>query len=270
MKLYSKIAAITAAAAIFLGSFGVASAAPYDWNYWFKAGDGITDVSTKMPTEATSTWALMGNGQGDINGSWYYINGDNGIIVSPASSEDAPYQAGNFELGLSFGYIADHLDVSDLMDAHNKLSGEESTTSEGSDISNLQSEINSLGGTLDIGAFMNRSASTSPYIATSTFTGFMSGAMVTKLAATPTIQRTRVTTDGSGNYTWTFPTSFGSSTPIVSAVVEDSSSAFSNVQVTSVSGSSVTVHAGKLTSTLGILTLATNATVPVDLIAISA
>lgn len=110
---------------------------------------------------------------------------------------------------------------------------------------------------------------TTQYLASSTASGIMSSTDKVKLDSLVKVQRTRVTTDSSGNYTWTFPTAYASGQPpIVSVVGEDSSSALSNVQITSISNTSVTVHAGKITSALGILSLTSNATIPIDLTAV--
>lgn len=83
----------------------------------------------------------------------------------------------------------------------------------------------------------------------------------------PLMQRTRATSDGSGNYTWTFPTAY-SAAPIVTAIVEDNTSgALGNVQITAISSTSVTLHASRLTTILGLLTMNNNASIPIDIIA---
>lgn len=106
-------------------------------------------------------------------------------------------------------------------------------------------------------------------LASPTANGIMVAADKTKLNNLVQVQRTRVTADASGNYTWTFPTAYASGqAPIVSVVAEDSSGSLSNVQITAVSNTSVTIHAGKITSALGILSLASNASIPVDITAV--
>lgn len=86
----------------------------------------------------------------------------------------------------------------------------------------------------------------------------------------PLIQSVSSSTDASGNLTWTFPTSYGTTTPKVIAVSEDSTSgALSNVQITAKSGTSVTIHATRLATVLGLLSLTSNPSVTVDLIATS-
>lgn len=74
-----------------------------------------------------------------------------------------------------------------------------------------------------------------------------------------TIQRLRVQTDASGNYTWTLPTPYGAGViPVVSAVAENASTSTPfNVQITSVSNTSVTVKVlrSSTVSVLGILVL---------------
>lgn len=92
----------------------------------------------------------------------------------------------------------------------------------------------------------------------------------TKVNAIPLIQRIATSTDSSGNLTWTFPTSFGSSTPVVTVVAEDNTSgALTNVQITAKSATSVTVHSNRITTVLGLLTLTTNPSVTVDITAVS-
>lgn len=264
MKLLKAIAYVAATSIFFVVSTGIASAAPLSWEITHRNGDDTSDVTSLVnpPTVA---------------------DGDSYIPYFQGRTDPGdPIDSGIFNyanIGSGIGFMGGNLYVTpstiETPQGHltDTLAGLVSTTTESSDISSLQSEIVSLGAPLSISTFMANQGSTTPLVATSTFNGFMSGAMVTKLAAlstsTPVIQRTRVTTDANGNYTWTFPASFGSA-PIVSAVVEDASSAFSNVQVTSASSTGVTIHAGKLTSALGILTLAMNASVPVDLIAVSA
>lgn len=89
-------------------------------------------------------------------------------------------------------------------------------------------------------------------------------------ASTTPVQRAMVMTDSSGNATWTYPIAYtASTTPVVSAVVEDATGALSNVQITAKSNTSVSIHAMKVTSALGILSLAANTSVPVDMMVIA-
>lgn len=204
MKLLPKIAVIAGVIAVFLGSAGVAMAAPYNFEFWDRSADDTFDLVNQMPQEATSSWALMGNGTGNADGSWFYVNGDNGITVDAASSEDAPYQSGNFQLGLSIGYIQDKLDISTIPDATHILSGKVSTSTEQADVIYLQEQLDILGSPFNLAALMGNNASTSPYVASSTQNGFMSASMLVKLnslsTSTPafsTPTRTIVTSTGS-------------------------------------------------------------------------
>lgn len=89
-------------------------------------------------------------------------------------------------------------------------------------------------------------------------------------AASTTIQKLRVQTDSSGSYTWTFPTAFASGTmPVVTATPEDATgSASTDVRITAVSTTSVTVQATRITSVLGILSLNTTPQIYVHLTAV--
>ena len=86
------------------------------------------------------------------------------------------------------------------------------------------------------------------------------------------VQRIATTTDTSGVYTWTFPQAFATGTvPVVTGMTVDSTSgAMSNVQITSISNTQVTVQARRLSTILGILTLTTNPQVTVHLTAVKA
>lgn len=83
-------------------------------------------------------------------------------------------------------------------------------------------------------------------------------------------QRVRAQTNSSGTYTWTYTNAYASgTTPIIAAVAEDSSGgALTNVQITSISNTSVTVQARRVSTILGVLTLTTNPQVYVHLRAV--
>lgn len=86
----------------------------------------------------------------------------------------------------------------------------------------------------------------------------------------PLVQRATVTTDSSGNYTWTFPTAYASTTvPKITATSLDATAGMSNAKITSRSATSVSIHVDKLATILGLLTLSNNSSVPVDIIAVS-
>lgn len=84
------------------------------------------------------------------------------------------------------------------------------------------------------------------------------------------VQRISVQTDTSGNYTWTYPKTYPVGTlPVVNVISEDSTSgALTNVQITSKSRTAVSIHSSRLTTVLGILTLASNPQVYVDIMAV--
>lgn len=77
------------------------------------------------------------------------------------------------------------------------------------------------------------------------------------------IQRTRVQTNSSGAYTWTFPVAYGAGViPIISLDIEDGSAAIWNSQLTAVSNTSATIQLAKSTAVtiLGISVLGVAAT----------
>lgn len=88
--------------------------------------------------------------------------------------------------------------------------------------------------------------------------GFMLTSDKVKLDSLNKVQSGVVTTDSSGNATWTYPTAYATA-PRVSATVEDATSgANTNVQIVSKTATSTTVHANRITSALGILSLTSN------------
>ncbi len=84
------------------------------------------------------------------------------------------------------------------------------------------------------------------------------------------VQRVRVQTDASGSYTWNFPAPFATSTiPVVSVTPEDATaSASTDVRITSVSNTSVTVQASRITTVLGLLSLNSTPQIYVHLTAV--
>lgn len=77
------------------------------------------------------------------------------------------------------------------------------------------------------------------------------------------IQRTRVQTNSSGAYTWTFPSAYGVGViPVISLDIEDGTAAIWNSQVTAVSNTSATIQLTKSTAVtvLGISVLGVAAT----------
>lgn len=113
-----------------------------------------------------------------------------------------------------------------------------------SDLASLQSQINGKA---------NTSHTHSP-----TDISGISSYVDTKIASSTLIaQRVRVQTNGTGGYTWTFPTAFSASTtPVIEVTPEDATSAAStDVRITAVSNTSVTIQASRLTTVLGLLSL---------------
>lgn len=84
-------------------------------------------------------------------------------------------------------------------------------------------------------------------------------------------EQVRAQTNTSGIYTWTFETPLPTGQlPIVMAVAEDATTgAMSNVQITAISNTSVTIQTRRITSVLGILGLNTTPQLYVDLVAVS-
>lgn len=88
----------------------------------------------------------------------------------------------------------------------------------------------------------------------------------------PNVQSTSVTTDASGNYTWTYPSSFSGSPNVTATVISGTSTSSFNVQVVSKSSTQAvfkvysTTPTNILGSLLGAAPVATQATI--DIIAI--
>lgn len=162
----------------------------------------------------------------------------------------------------------------------------------------LQNQINSLNSLVStpnvnsfITAFMANNASTTPYAASSTKNGFMSKEMFSKvnsmststatgsasgyesasdkskLDSLPKVQRIRATTDSSGAYTFTFPTAFGN-IPVVSTDIENTAAGLTQVYITSVSSTSVSIQTARASNILGILTLQSAPQLTVHIVAI--
>lgn len=88
--------------------------------------------------------------------------------------------------------------------------------------------------------------------------GFMLTSDKIKLDSLNKVQNATVTTDSNGNATWTYPTAYATA-PRVNATVEDATSgANTNVQIVSKTATSTTVHANRITSALGLLSLTSN------------
>lgn len=162
-------------------------------------------------------------------------------------------------------------------------------------VATLQSTVGSLGGgTFNVTAFMSNQASTTPFIASSTSNGFMSSAMAVKVNAlsTSTVSTTTnglmssadkskldglsvtatqggsCTTDTNGNCTVTFATSFSTTPKVSVTAIQATAGTLTNVQISSKSATSVTVHVNTLATVLGLLTLTTSPSgVVVDVVA---
>lgn len=85
------------------------------------------------------------------------------------------------------------------------------------------------------------------------------------------IQRVRAQTDASGNYTWTYPNAYASGTiPVIGNTLEDgTANAITNIQITAISNTSVTVRVARSVPVLGILNFSTNPQVYVHLTAVT-
>lgn len=92
-----------------------------------------------------------------------------------------------------------------------------------------------------------------------TFTAPLSRSGNTISYAGPLVQATQATTDSSGNYTWTFPTAYSVAPKVLVSCQNSSTTVSYNVQATSVSATSATVHSFSLSVVLLILTLSTGA-----------
>lgn len=119
----------------------------------------------------------------------------------------------------------------------------------------------------DLASLYSDKASTTDMVALSGTVSTLNSQVGSILPLATSVQRAVVTTSGSGTYTWTYPNSYGTSTPVVIGVAEDSSSGSTNVQILSKSATSTTIQTSRITSALGILSIAMNPSVKVDIMA---
>lgn len=160
----TNILPVLVAVTMILGIASNAFAAPFD--YYVSNLDSTGSATT---TQTISPSTLLGSytfpmfvGNGDSSGFQNFIlgsgisTGGNTISVTPLTIETGD------------GHLSDTLNIIN------------------SSMSSLNSSINAIGTPFNVSTFMVNQASTTLLVATSTFNGFMSGAMVTKLAALST------------------------------------------------------------------------------------
>lgn len=162
---------------------------------------------------------------------------------------------GSFKLGRNLVYDGDNNEIDctclSQSETESQINGKAdvSHTQPISSITDLQSTLNSL--QTQIGMVGG--------LATATSSGLMSSAQFTKINGIKTQLSIRVQSDGNGAYTWVYPSSTFSQAPVVSGLVEDSTSgALTNVQVTANSATSTTFQVRRAVTVLGIVNITTN------------
>lgn len=168
----SKVLSVLVGATVLLGFAGSVFAAPLDLEITHRDSTDATDVAQNVSPYSYNGDSLMyfhGTGTGDgsvTTGNYSMLNVGSGIgilsgniFVTPATIETTD------------GHLSDTLGI--INGSLSLLFSEYATDA---------STIAGLGSPFNIAAFMGNSASTTPFIASSS-PGFMSGAMVTKLSA---------------------------------------------------------------------------------------
>lgn len=178
-----KFLSVLAGAVVLLGFAGSVFAAPLDLEISHRDSTDTTDVAqnvTPFSYNGNSLMYFQGTGTGDgsvTTGNYAMLNVGSGIAIAGGNISVTP-----FSIETTDGHLSDTLGI---------INGNISTLNTGQSslsmsISTLNSEITALGSPFSVNSFMVNQASTSSLVATSTFNGFMSGAMVIKLAALST------------------------------------------------------------------------------------
>lgn len=213
----------------------LAIAAGYDWHFSTRNSTDTADVSTDL----------------NISGSFPEI-----LVTNPATRLPEILQmAGAFDVNFDTDQVnvaiigedkVNHLEL-DLAAINASLADKASSASVSSLSSSVSSSLSSISSTLSaLGS-------------------------TTSVLASSSLKRIRVQTDTSGTYTWTFPTAFASGTvPVIMATPEDATAgASTDVRITSISNTSVTVQTSRITTVLGLLSLNATPQIYVHLTAIA-
>lgn len=182
MKIDMKTAA-GAALMLVLAVPMMATAAPFDWEILHRDMGDSSDVTTNIsPVTDDGLYqipAFLGGGDG--HGSYHFLTAGSGI-------------------GMTSGNIYATIDTIETPQGHlrDTLNGLVSTSTLSSVLSIL-----SIPPAFSVTAFMSNQASTTPLVATSTFNGFMSGAMASKLSLIATT--TGISYEGTAQRQNSFP-----------------------------------------------------------------
>ena len=191
-----------------------------------------TDPDTGFPDVRTGRWVqvTIDGGVPQINADWTASSGAAQVLNKPTFATVATTGAYIDLTGKpSFAAVA-------ASGAYADLSGKPTIPS-----AQVNSDWNSSSGVSQI--------SNKPSLATVATSGSYTD--LTSKPTIQTIQRTRVQTNSTGDYTWTFPTAYGTGIiPVISVVSESASSTIpQGVQIVAISNTSVTIKVINLPST---------------------
>lgn len=190
----SKVLSVLVAATVLFGFAGSVFAAPFDLELTHRDSTDSSDVVSYLtpPTYGDGVDAIpYFQGRDDNSGVFLYFTVGSGV-----SDAGGILSVTDNTIETPEGHLTDTLNGKVSTSTFNGLSSTVSSLS--STVSGLSSTVAGLGSgsglTLaSVMSFMSNQATTSQLIATSSFNGFMSGAMVTKLAAVSTSTRLMAT-----------------------------------------------------------------------------
>ncbi len=226
----------------------VAAPDPGDFRCIIRNADDTADIIVGVPHHSTTTYSVLGQRLNQDGCSMYYHDMDDFNMVS-AGIELHPE---NYIVSVR----EEGLDIYDLQNSTAAFAAKVSTSTHATDIANAKDRANHTGSqaistvtglqtALD-GKFAVPTGNTSQYI--------RGDGSVASMPAQENIQSVRVQTNGSGAYTWTFPTPFDE-TPRISIEVESNVAGLTTANITAVSSTSVSVQTARAINVLGILTL---------------
>lgn len=182
--MFKKILVGLSVVGLVLGFGSIAYALPGDWSGQYRNADDSEYIPLTIPTRATSSYSVLGGVPASDEAMWYYFNP---AQFSFSLSSNSPYSGSKVQISINEGII----DVGDIGGLDDVLAGKVSTSTYNSGIASLQGQITTLfsggGSGFNMTTFMSTSASTTPYVATTTTSApslsafFIPGWMVNKV-----------------------------------------------------------------------------------------
>lgn len=235
--------------------FGIAApafAASYDMN-WSLQDSGDSTVPYAMSIPPNNNFGIMGVSDTTHMPFWFYPGA--GLEWNGTSLVVSGVPASNIT---GLGGILDTINASFA-----------TTTSAITTIQSTLMGIGGSGGSVVQTDWSEASTTATDFIKNkpSLSTVATSGAY-SDLSGKPLIQSGSCTTDGSGNCTVTFGTTFSGTPKVAVTAIQSTTGTLTNAQVTSKSTSAVTIHVNTLATVLGLLTLTSTASgIVVDVVA---